>query len=178
VAAEQAGGGEPGVGSRRGALTRYALGLFALLAVVWLSWSWHFEPLLLAFGAGSVALVVAIAVRMDVVDEESQPYALGFRPLAYLPWLLLEIAKANFAVARIIVSPRLPISPRLVRVRASQRGELARVVYANSITLTPGTISLDLREGSILVHALTGEAAAALEKGEMDRRVSRLEAAD
>ena len=86
-----------------------------------------------------------------------------------------QIFKSNLEIARIILARRMPVSPRLLRVRASQRTAVGQFIYANSITLTPGTISLDLRDGQILVHALTKESAAGVEGGEMDRRVSRLE---
>jgi multicomponent Na+:H+ antiporter subunit E len=72
----------------------------------------------------------------------------------------------------------LPISPHLITVRTSQKTAVGQVIYANSITLTPGTISLDVRDDTILVHALTSDSAAGVEAGEMDRRVSRLEPTD
>ena len=97
------------------------------------------------------------------------------RWIGYGPWLLWEIAKANWDVARIILKPSLPIKPRLMRIRASQKTDLAKVIYANSITLTPGTITLDVRDDKFLVHALSDEAAADLDTGEMDRRVSAME---
>ena len=78
-------------------------------------------------------------------------------------------------VASVILNPRLAIRPRLVRVKGSQKTELGQVIYANSITLTPGTITLDVRDGEFLVHALTEEAAAGVESGNMDRRVTALE---
>jgi multicomponent Na+:H+ antiporter subunit E len=89
--------------------------------------------------------------------------------------LLLEIAKANLHVARVILTPSLPIQPRVIRIRATQRSELGNTIFANSITLTPGTVALDVRGGSILVHALTDQAAAGLVDGVMDSRVSRVE---
>jgi multicomponent Na+:H+ antiporter subunit E len=114
-------------------------------------------------------------MRMRVVDREGAPIEPSLRALVYLPWLLWQIAKANLDVARRILDPRLPIDPRVIRVRASQRRDLARVIYANSITLTPGTVSIDVAGDRITVHALTREAAEGLATGEMDRRVSRVE---
>ncbi len=159
----------------RGGGVRQAAGLFLLLLAAWLLWSGHTEPSLLVFGVLSSATAVALALRMDVVDHEGHPYRLGVRPLLYLPWLLWQIARANVAVARIILDPRLPISPGLVRIRASQKTDLGLAIHANSITLTPGTLSLDVRQRTILVHALPREAAEELAAGEMDRRVTRLE---
>jgi multicomponent Na+:H+ antiporter subunit E len=146
-----------------------------ILAAAWLVWSGDRDAQLLIFGGLSCLLVVGVSLRMGIVERPSRGIFVGLRHLFYVPWLLLEIAKANFDVLRIILHPKLPIRPHLIRVKASQRSELGQVIYANSITLTPGTISLDLREGRILVHALTDEAADGLKKGEMDARVARLE---
>lgn len=152
--------------------------LTAWLAFTWFLWSGHTETLLLAFGAISVGIVTLLAFRMNVIDEESEPYELGLRPLFYLPWLLWEIAKANLHVARVILTPSLPIHPRLLRIRATQKSNLGRVILANSITLTPGTVTLDVRDGTLLVHALTPKSADGLLSGDMDRRVTWLEGAE
>ncbi len=152
-----------------------AASLFVILYAVWLLLSGHDEPLLLALGAASSAAAVAIAWRMDVIDHEGHPVHLSWRILFYWPWLLWEIAKANVAVARLILHPALPIAPVLLKVRTSQRSELGQVIYANSITLTPGTISVDLEESAIHVLCLNRELAADIENGEMDRRVSKVE---
>ena len=154
---------------------KYTVSLSLVLFGVWLLWSGHFEPLLVSFGVLSCAVVVAIVRRMKIVDREGAPVELALRALAYVPWLLWEIAKANVDVARRILDPRLPISPRIIKVKAGQRHDISRVIYANSITLTPGTVSIDTAGDEITVHALTEEAARAVEAGDMDRRVSRLE---
>lgn len=161
------------------------------LVVAWLLWSGHYtvalvpdadgrlhlegHGLIAAFGALSCLGVALLARRMRASEGGVPKPTLTARVVLYIPWLLWEIVKSNLHVARVILDPKLPISPRLVRVKASQRGEGAQVLYANSITLTPGTISLDLRDGWITVHALTKETAEGLETGEMDRRVSGLE---
>jgi multicomponent Na+:H+ antiporter subunit E len=126
-------------------------------------------------GVLSCLLVVLIANRMDVVDHEGHPIHLGLRAIVYWVWLAKEIVKANIDVARRIVHPRLPISPTLVRVKASQKSELGQVIYANSITLTPGTVSVQVSDGTILVHAIAEEMAGDLKAGEMDRRVTGME---
>lgn len=154
---------------------KYTIGLIVLLAVVWLLWSGHYNTLLLSLGAVSLAIVVAISLRMKIVDEEGAPVQLPLRLVPYLPWLVLEIVKANVDVALRILRPGLPISPRLIRVRAGQRTDLGRVIYANSITLTPGTVSIDTDGDDITVHALTRGAAEGVLSGAMDRRVRRVE---
>lgn len=158
--------------SRRwGDAARLALGL----ALVWALWSGHSEPLIVGFGVVSCGLVVWLSWRMDAIDPRTEPYRIGRRLPAYLLWLLWQIARANWRVARTILAPGLPIRPRLVRVPASQKTELGQAIHANSITLTPGTLALDVRDGTILAHALDDASAAGLETGEMDRRAAALE---
>lgn len=150
----------------------HSISLGLVLFGVWLLLSGFFEPLLLGLGVASCVIVVLIANRMDVIDREGHPIHLGWRVLTYWIWLAAEIVKANLDVARRILDPRLPIHPMLVRVKASQASELGQVIYANSITLTPGTVSIQVESGEILVHALTTEMAEDLKGGEMDRRVT------
>lgn len=157
--------------------TAYAFSSAILLFVFWLLLSGYLEPFLIAAGAGSAIGVVLLARRMEVIDHEGHPIHLSWRVLGYWPWLMKEIAKSAWEVSRIIVNPRLPISPTLVRVKTSQQTTVGVVTYANSITLTPGTISVDVKRGEILVHALTREGAIGLLTGEMDRRVTRFEGA-
>ena len=121
-------------------------------------------------------LVVLIAVRMDVVDHEGHPIHLTQRFIGYWFWLLGEIVKASLDMTKRIWSPSLAISPTMYILKASQPGELGQVIYANSITLTPGTVTVRLDDGNILVHAIAREVGDDLAGGEMDRRVTRLEA--
>lgn len=149
-----------------------------LLAAVWLLWSFHFTPLLLTFGGLSILLVLWIVGRMRVVDREANLVDLqNIQIILYLPWILWEVVKSNLDVARVILDPKLPIEPRMMRVRASQQSPLGKVIYANSITLTPGTVTVDVDEAdsTMLVHALTSVAYQGLLTGEMDRRVRALE---
>jgi multicomponent Na+:H+ antiporter subunit E len=158
-----------------GETLKYTISLGLVLFGVWLLWSGHYTAVLLSFGGVSCIVAVAIVRRMKIVDRESAPIEVTLGALLYLPWLLWEIVKANLDVARRILDPRLPISPRIIRVKAGQRHDIARVIYANSITLTPGTVSIDVEGDEITVHALTEEAARGVESGEMARRVTRLE---
>ena len=137
-----------------------------------------FEPLILILGAFSCALVVAIAIRMDVIDHEAVPVHITFKTLLYWPWLLWEIVKANIDVTKRVLG-FAKISPTMVQIKASQKTDLGIVIFANSITLTPGTISIDVHEdGYILVHALSRDGTEGLEGGDMDRRVTELEGHD
>lgn len=154
----------------------HAASVFLALSAFWLLLSGMFSPFLLAAGAGSALAVLAFARRMDVVDHEGHPIHLGWRTLfSYWPWLAVEIVKSSWDVSRRILHPRLPISPTLVRFRPSQTSPLGLVIHANSITLTPGTISVEVAPDEFLVHALTVEGAAGLAGSEMDRRVAAME---
>jgi len=154
---------------------RRTLILFVILLAIWLLWSGHYTPLLLSLGVASCAFVAWVAWRMGLVDREGVPIEILPRMLLYLPYLALEIVKANLDVARRIVSPRMPIGPRVFRTTASQKTDLGRTIYANSITLTPGTVSIDIEGDEITVHALTESAQAGVENDEMNRRVVRVE---
>ncbi len=155
----------------------YALSSALVLYVFWLLLSGYFTAFLMTAGAASAIAVVLLARRMDIVDHEGHPIHLGLRLFTYWPWLVVEIVKSAWDVSKIILDPRLPISPTLIRVKTSQKTEVGVVVYANSITLTPGTISVDVGHGEILVHALTREGAAGLQSGKMDKRVTVFEGA-
>ena len=153
----------------------HGIGLCLALAACWLLLSGHFQILLLSLGAASVAFCVWIAVRMDLIDHEGVPMHITWAGLRYLPWLMWEIIKANVDVARRVIHPSLPIAPSLFDAPISQKTDLGQVIYANSITLTPGTVSVDLDPGVIRVHALHDGAAAGVLDGEMDRRVRAVE---
>lgn len=153
--------------------------LFASLAFVllafWLVLSGHYTILTVAAGVLSAIAVARLAARMGVLDREGHPVLLALRATTYWPWLAVEIAKSTWDVTRIVLHPRLPISPTMINVHASQKTSVGLVTYANSITLTPGTISARVTGNSILVHALTRDGAASLAAGGMDRRVARIE---
>lgn len=156
-----------------------ALSLGIVLFATWMLLSGEFSldhGLVLGLGIASVILVVLIAVRMDVVDHEGHPIHLTQRFIGYWLWLIAEIVKAAIDVTRRIWSPSLPISPAMYILKAGQSGELGQVIYANSITLTPGTVTVRLDCGDIMVHAIAREVGDDLAGGEMDRRVTRLEA--
>lgn len=146
----------------------------AILFAFWVLMSGYFTPFLLGAGLASSVAVWVFARRMRVL-ESGFPLHLGLPALTYWPWLAKEIVKSAWGVSLIILSPRLPISPVFVRVRPTQRTPMALVTYANSITLTPGTVTVDADDDEFLVHALTQEGAADLAAGEMDRRVTRFD---
>ena len=149
--------------------------LAASLFAFWLLLSGIYTPFLVLSGLGASIAVAALAQRMDVADREGHPIHLAFAALAYWPWLFKEIVKSGWQVARIILDPRLPISPTFVRFKPSQKTPVALATHANSITLTPGTITIEAADDEFLVHALTRAGAAGVVDSEMDRRVRRME---
>ncbi len=152
------------------------LGLLVVFSLVWLFLSGLMKPLVLGLGFVSCLLCVWLAGRMHPVEGETGGRLRPLRLLVYLPWLLKEIVLANLQVIRVVLSPRIEIDPVLFRLRATQRSALARVIYGNSITLTPGTLTLDVDGEDLLVHALDRPGAEGLRGGDMDRRVTALEA--
>ena len=153
------------------------LGLAIALFAFWLLLSGIYQPLLIFFGIASSLLVAWIAHRMDVADHEGFPIHLGIKAASYWPWLVWEIIKSNIDVALIIIKPKLQITPTLLHSPASQKTEVGQVTYANSITLTPGTIAVDVTDGMVEVHALTSATADEVLSGRMDKRVSQIEGA-
>ncbi len=153
-----------------------ALGLGAILFIFWLLLSGHYtDTLLIGLGLGSCGLVVGLAMRMDLVDHEGVPLQLGGRFWVYFPWLMKEIFIANVNVARVILNPKLPISPVVTHFRASQESDLGKTIYANSITLTPGTITTSIQGQDLEIHALTLKDIDGREEDQMNHRVSWVE---
>lgn len=150
-------------------------GLAAFLFAFWLILSGHYTPVLVGAGVVSALLCAVAGRRMLVVDQEGHPLHLLKGVVTYYPWLLWEIVKSAWAVSLIILDPKLPISPTMTRLRASQRSSAGLATYGNSITLTPGTLTVGLAGNELVVHALTSDGAFDLESGRMDRRVSRFE---
>jgi multicomponent Na+:H+ antiporter subunit E len=151
------------------------ISLTAMLFAFWLALSGHYTPVLVTAGLASAAFCALAARRMGTLDDEGHPLHLFRGAVSYYPWLLLEIVKSAWTVTKIILHPSLPISPTLTRVTATQRSAAAVATYANSITLTPGTLTVGVIGKDLIIHALTRDGALDLETGNMDRRVTRFE---
>lgn len=170
---------------RRFAAAREILGImirFASLSIAlflfWVVLSGFFTPFLLGAGVLSALAVAWFAWRMDVIDHEGHPIHLGLSVLSYWSWLFWEIAKSAWGVSRIILDPQLPVSPTMVKFAPGQRTVVGLVTHANSITLTPGTISVEVEPGEFVVHGLTREGAMGCIDSEMNVRVNRFEGSD
>ena len=166
------GAGEGGGGSGYRPVI-HGVGLCLALALCWLLLSGYFQILLLSLGAVSILFCVWIAMRMDLIDHEGVPLHITWAVLRYLPWLLWEIVKANLDVAKRVIDPSLPISPSLFNAPVSQKTDLGQTIYANSITLTPGTITMYVSvNGTFQVHAIDKESGEPL-PGEMEKRIAK-----
>jgi multicomponent Na+:H+ antiporter subunit E len=150
--------------------------LVLALAAIWLLLSGYFdEPLLLGLGAVSVLFAAWFAHRAHILDAESVPGGVFPGVLGYMVWLGVEIGKANLLVARQALAVEPKLSPKLFLVPNPPQTTLGKVIFANSITLTPGTVTVDLRENEILVHGLTEELADEAGIAAMGARVARIE---
>lgn len=146
------------------------------LMALWLLMSGIYKPLLISFGVLSCAISVWIMHRMEKVDGEVYKLNLNpFRTITYLVWLFKEIAVSSFNVTKIAILPKAKFNQKLFSVPVTQATDMGQVMYANSITLTPGTITVETEPGYFLIHALDHheDDYAALE--DMDQRVSALE---
>jgi multicomponent Na+:H+ antiporter subunit E len=149
-------------------ITKWAI----LLSAFWLLLSGYIQPLLLSFGAVSVILVLFVLKRMDEVDQERQEIGTGIRLIRYLPWLIGQIISSSIHVTKLIWSSPKELSPSLAKINAENVPAKRRALYANSITLTPGTLSVDLVDGEVTVHALRKSSIEALEKGIMEKKIT------
>jgi len=149
--------------------------LFALLFGFWFGLSGQTQPFLLGGGVVTCALIVGYMIRQQATVWDWPPRALALAAVTYLPWLLWQIVVANARVIYLTLHPSLPITPCVVKLPCTLKTPLGRTIYANSITLTPGTVSVSLEEDGIVVHALTREDADGLLDGQMHDRVARLE---
>jgi multicomponent Na+:H+ antiporter subunit E len=150
------------------------------LFACWLLLSGHYETWLVVSGAVLSVLVVAFCLFKGITDEEGFPIEKLPRALVYWPWLGWQMALSALKVTRLILHPHLPISPTMVKVDALQKSAVGLTTYANSITLTPGTISVEVSEQgmAIWVHAITRENAEGFADDEMNRRVAWMDGAE
>jgi multicomponent Na+:H+ antiporter subunit E len=148
--------------------------LALLLIAAWVLWSGYLKALLLGLGALSCVLTIWIVRRMGYFDDETFAFHYDWRLLGFWAWLGREVVTSSFEVARVVLRRRVDVEPTLVDIDGSGLEPLDLALLGNSITLTPGTLTLDVHQGRLLVHALTPDGAAALQGGEMQRRVAAL----
>jgi len=154
-------------------MIKSAFVLLIVLVAYWLMLSGYLhKPVLLIMGVLSILIVLGLSIRMKILDVETAPY-INVKALGYFVWLFIEIIKANMAVVKAVLSPHMEISPKITKVPMKQSTDLGRVTFANSITLTPGTIAVEMSDDKILVHALLSEMTGAGGFAEMGERAGR-----
>jgi len=151
----------------------YFIGILLAIVVFWMANSGHYTPLLLGFGAASFVVTMFLSSRLKVIDREGAPYVrlVGF--LSYYPWLFWEVVKSNWVVIKACLRADIDISPALVKVKTICKTDLAKVTFANSITMTPGTVTIEIDGDKLLVHGLYEANTVPEAFAEMDRRCAR-----
>ncbi len=148
--------------------------VFFLLFAFWLIFSGHFDSLHLGLGFVCSFLVAVLSHDLLIQDVTAPNKLLkAWRFFHYVPWLLYQIALANLHVVALVIDPR-KIRPQVVRFRSKLTSELALVSFGNSITLTPGTITMDIVDGEFFVHALSDKFARDLLTGDMEQRIAHV----
>lgn len=151
----------------------YLLGILVAIVVFWMGNSGHYTPLMLGFAALSAGLTLVLSARLKVIDREGAPYVRLAGFVAYYPWLFWEIVKSNVVVIKACLRADLDINPALVKVKTTCKTDLAKVTFANSITLTPGTVTVEIEGDKLLVHGLYEANTVPEAFEEMDRRCAR-----
>ena len=150
----------------------YLPGLVLALAVLWFALSGQTSPFFIGLGVVSVLLTLWLAGRLRIIDRNASPFYRLPQMLVYLGWLIVEVVKANIAVIARVLGPRHAIDPAVVRLRTRARTDLGKALFANSITLTPGTVTIDVQGDKVMVHALVREKASVASFEPMDRRAA------
>jgi len=153
---------------------------FLLTAVImfafWFLMSGQLLPILLILGVVSSLLVARwshdlLIGRVDKMPDLSR----GFRIIAFLPWLFWQIVLSNIYVIYLVLHPKMPIEPTIVRFKNNLKTDLGIVILANSITLTPGTITIEGNHNEFVVHSIAKKISDDLLAGEMQARVKGIE---
>ena len=155
-------------------LLRLMLAVIALF-LVWLLWGGLYKTPVLQLGIASCCLVVWLTHRMAIPDQENHSWALYFRMPLYWVWLLGQMIVSNVQVLRMVLGPLSALSPTIVEVDAKASSKFALTLLGNSITLTPGTLTINIENSTITAHCLTAATAKDLSAGAMIRRVAAVD---
>lgn len=148
----------------------YLLGIFLAIIAFWVANSGHYKPLMLGFLALSTLITLLVSARLKIIDREGSPYVRLAGFLAYYPWLFWEVVKSNLVIIKACLRADLDINPALVKIKTNCKTDLAKVTFANSITLTPGTVTVEIEGDKLLVHGLYEANTQPEAFEEMDRR--------
>ena len=150
---------------------KHIISLGALLFALWLGLSGQINALMISLGVASTIAIVAITHRMDTIDKETYPAHMNLLLLRFWLFLAREVIFANIDVVKRIFKPGKNISPQLFELPLTLKTDLSRVIYANAITMTPGTVSANLDKKTITIHTLSIESAQDLSNGRMANAV-------
>ena len=129
--------------------------------------------MLIGLGVFSCLVSLWLGKRMGFFRHAMPLHALLRLPALWW-WILKEVVKSSIEVTRVVLSPSLPIQPTLVEISTGERTDSGKVILGNSITLSPGTATIDVHKDRLLVHCLTAQSAQSVRSGEAERRVARL----
>ncbi|MEK6599598.1 MAG: Na+/H+ antiporter subunit E [Deltaproteobacteria bacterium] len=148
---------------------------FFILFLNWVIWSGMFDAVHLSLGVISCLLVIYMSHDILFTSKKitSKHLIEVIRFIKYIPWLLYQIVLSNIYVARLVMNPNMPIDPQVIRFKTKLKKNISMVTFANSITITPGTITADIKEGEFYVHCISRKVADDL-PGEMENRVAHI----
>lgn len=146
----------------------------SLLAVFWLLLSGYFQPLMLSFGVLTILLTIWLIKRMRALDESPKHFGSTIGFVRYVPWVLSQILLSSTQVAKHIWSRSPKLNPVLDQIPVSAVPANKQVLYANSITLTPGTLCVDIDEQNVTVHALEKSSIDELKDGAIAHQIDKL----
>lgn len=137
--------------------------------VVWLCMvGISFEPLSIIFMLSIPLITFLISMKLNLLPGKN---FFSLKVFSYIIWLLKEIVISTIGVIKLAWQPHIKIVPVIEPIKSIQKSDEGLVLYANSITLTPGTVTLNTIDGALLVHALDVSMIEDLKEGEMDRRI-------
>ncbi len=151
------------------------VGTTVILFAFWMLLSGKFDAFHLTLGAICCALVAYLFHDLLFANVRvGDMRVVAARFIAYIPWLIQQILLANIHVVSLVVRRRMPIDPRVVTFKTKLETDISCVTLANSITLTPGTITMDIKDGVFYVHAVSQKVADELNAGDMEDRVAHI----
>ena len=150
--------------------------ILIFLMTLWLLMSGLYKTLIIFFGAVSVLLVTIVINRMSAEDGYELKLSFNLiKTMQYFAWLMLEVVKSNWVVLKILLSRQVKINQNFIEISAAQQDDLARVIFANSITLTPGTVTIETENKTFLVHTLNLTDSTKTDLNTMNERVAQIE---
>ncbi len=155
-------------------VTRF-IATFIILVGFWLLLSGHYDLFHISIGILCCALVSQVSHNLLFANPRAGDMrVIVKRFIMYIPWLLYQIVLSNFHVAYLALGPRRLIDPKIIKFKSKLESDISMVTFANSITLTPGTITVDVKDGVYYVHAVSKKVAEDLMTGEMEDRIAHI----